>query len=114
MRVRKRARSSIRTSRQRRPTRSASTWRPTSDAALYGFSVHSLSENTDSQVTGGCYLDPSDGGASARLLDGGGVTSKLRRTIVGVGIALGGAAPACFGRTEVGDDFPSPGEPEEE
>jgi hypothetical protein len=27
------------------------------------------------------------------------MTSKLRRTIVGVGIALGGAAPACFGRT---------------
>lgn len=31
------------------------------------------------------------------------MTSKLRRTIVGVGIALGGAAPACFGRTDVAD-----------
>jgi hypothetical protein len=30
-------------------------------------------------------------------------TSKLLRTIVGVGIALG-AAPACFGRTEVASD----------
>ena len=27
------------------------------------------------------------------------MTSKLRRTIVGVGIALGGAAPGCFGRS---------------
>ena len=31
------------------------------------------------------------------------MTSKLLRTIVGVGIALG-AAPACFGRTAIGDD----------
>lgn len=29
------------------------------------------------------------------------MTSKLLRTIVGVGIALGGAAPACLGRTDV-------------
>ena len=42
------------------------------------------------------------------------MTSKLRRTIVGVGIALGGATPACFGRTDVSPDFPWPGEPDEE
>jgi len=35
------------------------------------------------------------------------MTSKLRRTIVGVGIALGGAAPGCFGRTQMLDDSPS-------
>jgi hypothetical protein len=42
------------------------------------------------------------------------MTSKLRRTIVGVGIALGGAAPACFGRTDVLSDFPTPGEGDDE
>jgi hypothetical protein len=31
------------------------------------------------------------------------MTSKLRRTIVGVGIALGGAVPACFGQSQTGD-----------
>jgi hypothetical protein len=41
------------------------------------------------------------------------MTSKLRRTIVGVGIALGGAAPACFGRTDVASDFATPGDPDE-
>jgi hypothetical protein len=36
------------------------------------------------------------------------VTSKLRRTLVGVGIALGGAAPGCFGRTDVSDRHSPP------
>jgi hypothetical protein len=40
------------------------------------------------------------------------VTSKLQRALVGVGMALGGAAPACLGRTAVAGDFPSPGEPD--
>ena len=38
------------------------------------------------------------------------MTSKLRRTIVGVGIAFGGAAPGCFGRTDVRGDFATPSE----
>jgi hypothetical protein len=42
------------------------------------------------------------------------MTSKLRKTIVGVGIALGGAAPACFGRTDIVGDLPEPGERDEE
>jgi hypothetical protein len=40
------------------------------------------------------------------------VTSKLRRTIVGVGIALGGAAPGCFGRTDVAELAPLEGSDE--
>jgi hypothetical protein len=32
------------------------------------------------------------------------MTSKLRRTLVGVGIALGGVAPGCFGNSAGGDD----------
>jgi hypothetical protein len=32
------------------------------------------------------------------------MTSKLRRTIVGVGIALGGAAPGCFGNSTADGD----------
>jgi len=41
------------------------------------------------------------------------MTSKLKRTIVGVGIALG-AAPACFGRTDVGSDRSPSGETDDD
>jgi len=38
------------------------------------------------------------------------MTSKLRRTIVGVGIALGGTAPGCFGSSSADDAAPGSGD----